>query len=192
MGDNWWHLFTDGKVAWTYFGEDAGNGAAFLYGLRGDAFEDLSATHFRYNGVNGEYSDHLRTRAFNVLGEELEAIEVDGDANGYLVKPAADIKLEFTIENSGKSPATDIDYEVRISTDATFDKTDKVIAKGKFPSIVRDGANTLLIPAIMPRRTERMMRPGNSVYVGLLIDTTNKVKEFDSRNNVAYIPFIVE
>ena len=44
----------------------------------------------------------------------------------------------------------------------------------------------------MPRRTERMMRPGKSVYVGLLIDTTNKVKEFDSRNNVAYIPFIVE
>ncbi|MBW1881752.1 MAG: matrixin family metalloprotease, partial [Deltaproteobacteria bacterium] len=99
MGDSWEYLATNGSQAHSYVGADATMGAASLYGW--DYYlEDYSAVHFKWTGVNGEYSEHGRTHVYDTSGR-LRPWRTDKDEPVHRVWPGATIELEFTYEALG-------------------------------------------------------------------------------------------
>jgi len=99
MGDSWEHLATNGSQAHTYVGADATMGAAFLYGWD-YGLEDYSVVHWKWTGVNGEYSEHGRTHLYDTSGR-LRPWRTSMDEPVHRVWPGSTVELEFTYEALG-------------------------------------------------------------------------------------------
>ena len=68
MGNDVTHIHANGNTTRAYFGEDAGDGAVFLYGEEEHDVEDVSLSHWKYGGYSGEYSTHVRTQMYALNG----------------------------------------------------------------------------------------------------------------------------
>jgi CARDB len=184
MGNDFEHIHVNGWTATAYPGEDAGDGAAFLYGLRPGPFEDLGVVHWKYSGASGEYSDHTRTVIYDASGFVLPAVFMYNEI-GYTVSPGQTVQAEFTYENNGANTKyTDVGYY--LSTDEYVSTSDRFLTWTSF-SLTRGDVltttYTLTIPSDLP--------PGD-YWLGAIIDDLNTIPENTEVNNATYIPIRVQ
>lgn len=183
MGDAWRHLHANGSETRSYFGEDAGHGARQLYGTQGSSFTDVSVSHWRYIGSDGEYSMHDRTRMFNSAGtSELGKSTVNGEPR-YNVTRGGTVRAEFTIENNGKATVNNVGYGLYISTNDTISTSDRRVGGGSFGSINPADVSTQQFSLTIPND----LAAATNYWVGFIIDENNTITEVDGWNNKAYI-----
>lgn len=182
MGDSWRHHHTNGATARSYFGEDASSGARALYGTQSSSFNDVSVSHWRYTGSDGEYSTHGRTRMFTSAGSAMSPSIVSGEPR-YNVVRGQRYRAEFSIENNGKSTVSNIRYGIYISTNDTISTYDTRVGGGSYSSIHPGGVSTNQFSFTVPTSLS-----GNRNYwVGVLIDEDNTLSEVSGSNNATYI-----
>ena len=192
MGDSWDYMHTNGSSVTSYFGEDASHGSRSLYGTQSSDFEDLSVSHFRYTGSDGEYSTHGRVRIFNSSGGVLSTTSVTYSGtteSAYRVNPGQTVKAEFTVENNGKNTHYDITYGIYLSTN-------DYIAKCCADVRLRGGTLGSMHPADPWTGQFTVTLPddvvsGQTYWLGLVIDEDNSISEKSGVNNATYIPIRV-
>ena len=192
MGDAEDHMITQNGKTRSYFGEDASWGARQLYGTQSSAFRDLSVSHFRYTGVDGEYSEHERTRALeNSSGSWVEAPKYgrnpDRSVNEliYGVDLGDRIRFEYTVENNGKQTENNVRGGIYISTNDWISTSDRRISTHTWSSIAAQGAAyTFTYEITIPNDLDQQ----RVYWVGYIIDDNNRVPEKIGNNNAAYVP----
>lgn len=183
MGDSWRHHHTNGSTTRSYFGEDASHAARVLYGTQNSHFEDVSVSHWRYTGSDGEYSNHDRTRARSSGGSILSGRTINGEP-GYRANRGQTIRLEFTIENNGRSTVNNVDYGLYVSTNDYISRYDRRVGGGSYNSIHPADVATHQFTVTLPNDLQR----GRAYWVGIIIDESNTVSEVSGWNNASYIP----
>jgi hypothetical protein len=183
MGQDWDHVSTNGETAYAYFGEDANDGAVFLYGS--DGTQDVGVVHWRYTGASGEYSSHDRTRLLDPSTlAELPYSWVNGEKR-YNVNRGQSVRVELTFENNGN----DYQYEdtgYYVSTNSTISTIDTLLATrsiGLSPDNVLTSSWNVTIPSNLSCSTE--------YWVGAVIDKDYSLTEYMSWNNATYIPLYI-
>lgn len=188
MGDSWRHHATNGATARTYFGEDASRGARILYGTQSSAFNDVGVSHWRRTGASGEYSSHGRTRIRNQTNTaDLSTVGVNGET-GYRVSRGQTVQAEFTIENNGKSDASNVKYGLYVSTNDTISTLDRRIGGGSYGTINPSNPDTQLLQVTIPAD----LTLNTNYWLGMIIDEDNAISEVTGNNNAAYIPIRVQ
>ncbi len=182
MGDAWRHHHTNGATARSYFGEDGGAGARALYGAQGGAFNDVSVSHWRYTGSDGEYSTHDRTRLFTSGGSAMTPSTVSGEPR-YNVVRGRRYRAEFTVENNGKSTVSNIGYGIYISTNDTISTFDTRVGGGSYSSIHPGNVATHQFSFTVPTT----LSANRNYWVGVVIDENNTLSEVSGSNNATYI-----
>jgi hypothetical protein len=179
MGQDWNHIHTNAGIARNYPGEDASNGAVFLYGLYSPPINDLSVVHWKRLGSNGEYSTHTRTQMYNTAGALLSSFNDAGEPR-YRVNRGQQVQIELTYENDGAATQT-VGVGYYISTNDNISTVDRLIATASY-TLARDipltSKSTVTIPSDLAL--------GN-YYIGAIVDRTNAVSEQYENNNSAYI-----
>ncbi len=184
MGQSWTHIHVNGDTCKAYFGEDAGDGAVFLYGRNPNAGEDVSVSHFRYTGWKGEYSKHGYTRMYNRDGteseNELKSTTLKTGEPKYEVYPGQLIQVEFTYENNGASRQT-MDVGFYISYDNLIETSDELIATKRI-TVSRDDVMTQAIAVTVP---DDLIIDEN-YYLGVIVDYTDSIYEVFEKDNATY------
>ena len=192
MGDSWDHMITQNGKTRSYFGEDASKGARQLYGTQNTWYRDLSVSHFRYTGVDGEYSEHERTRAFRNNGTAwVETGTYNGTTDGSVIERLWEVNLgerirfEYTVENNGKQTENNVRGGVYISTNDWISKQDRLMGTHVWNSIAAQGAAyTFTVEITVPNNLQRQ----RVYWVGYIVDDNNTVHEKTGKNNAAYVP----
>ncbi|WP_237154245.1 hypothetical protein [Oryzibacter oryziterrae] len=185
MGADFEHIHVNGSTATAYLGEDAADGAVFLYGTRSETWEDLGVVHWKFAGASGEYSDHDKTQMFNSSNAVLATVNVAGET-GYRVNRGQAVKAEFTYENNGKSTKT-VNIGYYVSTNDTITTGDTKIGSVSMTlsrGDVYTSRTQLTIPSNLSLNT--------NYWIGAIIDDNNAVTEKVETNNATYIPIRVQ
>jgi hypothetical protein len=187
MGDDPSHLHVNGATARAYLGEDASDGAVFLYGTSSPAPEDVGVVHWKYDRartmmVGGEYSQHTRTEMFTSTGGALPSF-LDGGELRYRVAPGQTVQAEYTYENNGATTQNNVAVGFYISTNDLITTDDQRIG-GITLTLSRDNVvtttATVTIPATLPG--------DRNFWLGAIIDETGAIDEIVEWNNATYIP----
>lgn len=184
MGEDWNVVNANGVTLRSYVGEDASDGAVDLYGMPANPLEDVSAVHWKYDGADGEYSDHTFTVMTTAAGGALASFVV-ADERVYNVTPGQQVQVEFTYENNGSttvSPKVGLYY----STNSTISTADTRLG-GHTPTIGRGDPYTVRRTVTIPLTAT----PGNG-YVGAYIDEDNAISEVTTANNATYLRIFVQ
>lgn len=185
MGSDWTHIQTNAGLAKTYAGEDASNGAVFLYGLWSTPLNDLSVSHWKRSGSSGQYSTHSRTQIFNSSGVLLSSYNDAGEPRYYVNRGQA-VQVELNYENNGAQTKT-MDVGHYISANDNITTVDTLVATNPSFTLARDlpflYRRTITIPS--------NLAPGK-YYVGAIVDRTNIVSEQNESNNSTYIAIQVQ
>lgn len=185
MGADFEHIHVNGSTARAYTGEDAVDGAAFLYGDRG-GWQDVAVVHWKYSGASGEYSDHRKTVIYDSSGNVLSTANVNGET-GYRVTPGQWVQVELTFENNGSNTQSGVATGFFISTNDYISTWDQRVAGTSF-TLSRDNVYTtttwVRIPSDLARNT--------NYWVGAVIDEGNAISEQVEWNNATYIPLFVQ
>lgn len=184
MGDDRDMVNANGNTLRAYLGEDGSDGAVGLYGLPATLSQDVSVGHWKYDGEDGEYSEHTRTVMTNSTGGALNFFTV-AEERVYRVSPGQTVQVEFTYENNGAStvnPKVGFYYSIN-STISTGD----VRIGGFTPSLGRNDAYTVRRTVTIPSSAAA----GYS-YIGAYIDEDNAIGEITSANNATYQRIFVE
>jgi hypothetical protein len=185
LGEDWTHIHANGPTARAYAGEDASNGAIFLYGPGSPAIQDLSVTHFKYSGANGEYSTHVRTQLFDASNVEVPFVMVKGE-KVYQVDLGQTVRMEMTFENNGLDPQ-DALVGYYLSTNDIITTLDRKIgAVGMHLS--RDNVFTYTHALTIPRDLVH----GRNYWLGAVIDEDDKVSEITEQNNATFMSIRVK
>jgi hypothetical protein len=179
MGEDWSHLNTNGNQTTSYFGEDAADGAIFLYGT--SSGEDVSVTHWRWTGRSGEYSTHGRTRVFDNNGNRLSRTWKDSEPY-YKVDNAQEIQVEFSYENNGASKQDPVEIGFYLSDNSAITTYDQRL-RGAAISVARNGVWTTNYTVNLPND----LQPNTDYWIGVIIDEDDSINEFDESNNATYI-----
>lgn len=181
MGEADWHLHRWQGRALPYMGEDASDGLVAIYGRRsGESIEDLSVAHFRWVGAYGEYSDHFRTKVFTPAGVELSFQAFSG-MRRYDVFRNQTVDVEFTYENNGETDQTGIAVGFYVSTDDLVTTGDRLIGTATF-NLSRGDVSTRVDRLTIPGD----LAPGQTYYLGVVLDRTSELPEIDEDNNRAF------
>lgn len=184
MGADFEHIHVNGSTARAYIGEDAADGATFIYGNRG-GWQDLAVVHWKYSGASGEYSDHTKTVIYNAKGGILPTVNVDGET-GFRVNRGDWVQVEFTFENNGSNTQTaDVGYF--LSTNDYISTWDRRIT-GSSLTLSRDNVFT----SSKWFRIPTDITAGRNYWIGAVIDENNSVSEAVEQNNATYIPVFVQ
>ncbi len=175
MGDSWRHHHTNGATTRSYFGEDAGHGARSLYGAQTSSFNDVSVSHWRYIGSDGEYSMHDRARMFNSSGSST--------LSKSTVNRGQSVRAEFTVENNGKADVHNVKYGLYISTNDYISKYDRRVGGGSYSTINPADVATHQFQFTAPNDLGANM----NYWIGIIIDEDNTISEVGGWNNAAYI-----
>jgi hypothetical protein len=182
MGSDPTHLHVNGATARAYLGEDASDGAVFLYGTSSPVLEDVGVVHWKYLGAFGEYSTHTRTQMFTSMGGALPSF-LDGGEPRYRVAPGQTVQAEFTYENNGATRQNSVTVGFYISTNDTITTDDQRIG-GITLNLGRGDVfttrDTVTIPATLPG--------GRDFWLGAIIDEAGAIDEIVEWNNATYIP----
>lgn len=184
MGFDFEHIHVNGWTATAYTGEDAGDGAAFLYGLRPGPFEDLGVVHWKYSGPSGEYSDHTRTVIYDTSGFTLPSFWGNNET-GYFVSAGQTVQVEFTYENNGANTKT-TDIGFYLSTDDSVSTWDRFLTFTS-ATLTRGDVLTTNLTVTIPGD----LAPGD-YWIGAIIDDLNTIPENVESNNATYIPIRVQ
>ncbi|MBT6979621.1 MAG: hypothetical protein HN951_07290 [Flavobacteriales bacterium] len=196
MGDAANFVLAGGGRVRPYFGENSSSGARALYGAQGSPFRDLSVSHWKRTGANGEYSQHSRTSIKKFDGGrwvDLTYYAGSPDSSVPEVRLEVDrgdrIRFEYTLENNGKQTETNVRGGVYISTNDWISTSDRLIGTNTWPSIAAQGLPyTFGFSIDIPNDLVRQ----RVYYVGYLIDDNNTVPEKTGYNNAAYIPIWIK
>jgi hypothetical protein len=185
MGSDFEHIHVNGSTATAYTGEDAADGAVFLYGARSPAWEDVAVVHWKYSGPSGEYSDHTKTVIYNTSGSVLPTISINGET-GYRVNRGQTVRAEFTYENNGANTKTGIQTGYYISTNDLITTFDRKIGSASF-TLSRDNVYTTTVNLVIPND----LTSGTNYWLGVIIDDNGAIPESVETNNATYIPIRV-
>jgi hypothetical protein len=186
MGTDFEHIHVNSSTARAYMGEDAADGATFLYGARSTSWEDVGVVHWKYSGASGEYSDHTKTQIYTSAGGALPTFTVNGET-GYRVSPGQVVQAEFTYENMGKSTQSNIRVGYYISTNDLITTFDSRIGSGSF-TLSRDNVYTRTVTLTIPKN----LSTNTSYWLGVIIDDNDAITESVEWNNATYIPIRVQ
>lgn len=184
MGEDFTHLHTNAGVAKTYPGEDASNGAVFLYGLFSTPLNDLSVSHWKLSGKTGGYSLHGRTQIFDTSEAVLSSYNDAGEPR-YYVNRGQQVQVELTYENNGAEKKT-VNFGHYISTNQDITTFDTLIRESSL-TLGRDTPLTTRHIVTIPSS----LAPGK-YYIGAIVDKNNVVSEQDETNNSTYIAIEVK
>ena len=196
MGDSWNHMITQNGKTRSYFGEDASKGATQVYGTQNSWYRDLSVSHFRYTGVDGEYSTHARTRVFKKHGTNWQEVTRYAGVNNHPVNELIwgvsrgdRIRFEFTVENNGKQTETNVRGGIYISTNDWISPSDRQIHTHTWDAIAAQGAAaTFTYEITIPNDLDQ----NRAYWVGYIVDDNNQIHEKTGKNNAAYIPVWIQ
>lgn len=180
LGQDWDHIHANSNRVEAYLGEDASDGLMSLYGTHSSNPQDVGVVHWRHTGSSGGYSTHGRTRIFDTSGNLLTRNSRHGEPM-YLVNNGQTIRAEFTIENNGASGQT-VDVGYFLSTNDTITPMDRRLG-GTQITVTPDDVWTREFTISLPNDLD----PNTNYWVGLIVDETNNVNEFDGSNNATYI-----
>jgi len=181
MGQDWTHIHLNGSTCRSYIGEDASDGLVYLYGRRSSAsIEDISVSHWKYLGENGEYSTHQLCRMYTSTGGTLPSAAFNGQRR-YNVSRGQSVRIEFSYENNGETTKSSVPVGFYISTNSTISTSDTLIASTSF-GVGRDSVWTNVNSITIPND----LTSGVTYYLGVIFDNTNAVSEIDESNNAAY------
>ena len=180
MGHSVKHLQTNGSTARPYAGEDATHGAVFLYGYGtgSGSREDVAVSHWRRSGTWGAYATHSRTRIF-VNG--VEAWNRGLSEPIYTVRRGQTVELEMSYENNGASSQRPV-LRFYVSTNNYISTSDQYIG-ARAITVDRNRVYTARHPVRIPSN----LQIGRTYWLGVKIDATNQISEFDESNNATYI-----
>ncbi len=186
MGDDSTHVNANSGDIHFYPGEDACNGAVFLYGLDSTHREDVSVTHWKWSGRSGEYSTHARTLIKDASGKPRAVHSGTEDDPAYEVYMGEEIDLEFQFENSGattQSPLTGFYLSIGNNNITTSDR----LLATRTPTL---GRNTTYLT------TQRLTIPtdlvrGTTYYLGIIVDKNDSLAEVNETNNATYIAIYI-
>lgn len=185
MGSDFEHIHVNGATATAYIGEDASDGAVFLYGTRAPAWEDLAVVHWKYSGPSGEYSDHTKTVVYNSGGAVLPTVNVAGET-GYRVDRGQTVRAEFTYENNGAHTKSGIQVGYYVSSNDLITTYDRKIGNASF-TLSRDNVYTTVINLVIPSD----LAHGTNYWLGTIIDDNGAIRESVESNNATYLPIRV-
>ena len=185
MGTDGQHLHVNGPFASAYMGEDASDGAVFLYGTRSPASEDVAVVHWKYDRADGAYSWHTRTAIYDTSGAVVTITRVAGEPV-YVVSPGQTIRAEFTYENNGANRHDGVSTAYYISTNDYITTLDRKIGSGWF-NLGRDNVYTTTTTLTIPKDLTR----GTSYWLGVIVDDNDVIEERVESNNATYIPIQV-
>ncbi len=196
MGDSWDHMITQNGKTRSYFGEDASKGATKVYGTQNSWYRDLSVSHYRYTGVDGEYSTHDRTRVFKKHGTKWQVVTAYTGVNNHPVNELIwgvsrgdRIRFEFTVENNGKQTETNVRGGIYISTNDWISTSDRQIHTHTWDAIAAQGAAyTFTYEITIPNDLDQ----NRAYWVGYIVDDNNQIHEKTGKNNAAYIPVWIQ
>lgn len=186
LGESWSHLSRNGETLHFYPGEDACDGAVFLYGSVSSGYQDVSVTHWKYKGRSGEYSTHERTEVYSSSGVPLTVRSGTDEDPAYEVTKGQVVKAEFTFENNGRSTQTPtvgwyLSVNNTISTgDTLLDTTTPTIGRND----VYTTSNTITIPTTLTS--------GTYYWLGVVIDKDDVIGERNESNNATHIRIYVK
>ncbi|MEM7253765.1 MAG: hypothetical protein AAF493_20290 [Pseudomonadota bacterium] len=182
MGTDFEHIHVNGNTARAYFGEDAADGAVYLYGLDSDTREDVGVVHWKYEDASGEYSDHTKTEVFNGTGTSpLSSFDDDGEER-YWVWPGQTVQVEFSYENNGATTQS-VDVGFYISTNSTISTSDTRIG-GTTMTLGRNGVYTTKRTVTLPTNLSH----GQDYWIGAVVDEDGSLSEAIEWNNATYLP----
>jgi hypothetical protein len=189
------HLSTNCSGVSSFPGEDASDGAVFLYGANTTAAEDLGVSHWKYAGVTGDepyvYSLHWRTEMYDPAGNPLPTMPTPEVAEykssrfhnvTYLVNNGASLQVEFTYENNGSNTQTNVPVDFVLSGDDCITTADRWIGSTWF-TLYRDWPSTFADPVNLPDD----LLEGANYSIGAIIDPANSIAEFEESNNACPI-----
>lgn len=186
MGSDFEHIHVNGSTARAYIGEDAADGAVFLYGTRSPAWEDVAVVHWKYSGASGEYSDHTKTVLYNTSGAVLPTSTVVGET-GYRVSRGQQVRAEFTYENNGANTKNGIVAGYYISTNDYITTLDRRIGGGSF-NLGRNDVYTQYVTLTIPND----LTLNTNYWLGVVLDENGAISEARETNNATYIPIRVQ
>jgi hypothetical protein len=176
MGTDWTHIHVNGANARSYVGEDAGRGAARLYGNRN--IQDLGLSQWKYGSASGEYSAHIRNVLKNSAGATLGSSTIGGEPV-YNVTAGQGIKVEFTLENNGNNTQT-VSIGYYLSTNDVITTIDSLVTE-KNVTTSPDSTFVYSTSVTIPAGTPKGYR-----WIGAVIDNKNAVGEVTESNNATY------
>lgn len=182
MGADYNFLSTTPASADHYLGSDYGAGLAFLYGWKTWNSEDLSVVHWRWSGVDGEYSLHDRCRIFGDSGYNLNRVYYEPEPR-YIVYNGQTIQVEFTYENCGITDQNVLG-QIYISDAASTspDWNARVLGGWYFYLPYGMSPYTTTMQVTLPND----LYPNRDYYIVADIDTEELISERESRNNLTY------
>jgi hypothetical protein len=186
MGTDFEHIHVNGSTARAYQGEDAADGAVFLYGARDGNWEDAGVVHWKYSGASGEYSDHTKTKIYTSAGADLPTVNVNGET-GYRVSRGQRVRAEFTYENMGKTTQNNVQVGYYISTNDYISTFDTRIGGAGF-NLSRGDVYTTTVTLTIPDN----LSINTNYWLGAIIDENNAIAEAVEWNNATYIPIRVQ
>jgi hypothetical protein len=185
MGSDFEHIHVNGSTARAYTGEDAADGAVFLYGVR-SGWEDVAVVHWKYSGASGEYSDHTKTVIYNSTGGVLPTVTVNGET-GYRVNRGQVVQAEFTYENNGATFRSGVQTGYYVSTNDLITTLDQRIGGASW-NLARDNVFTTTVTLTIPSS----LTPNTNYWLGVILDENNAISESVEPNNATYIPIYVQ
>lgn len=181
MGTSSRHMHVNGNTARSYFGEDASVGAMALYGVRIPRIEDLSVSHWKYSGTDGEYATHTKTQVYSSQGV---ALPLQG--GGHRVASGQTIRVEFTYENNGGTQQNNRRVGLYLSTDNVIQTTDQRL--GTFNvTLGRNSVYTMMRSITLPAG----LQSGQRYWIGAIIDDNGQLAEVSEANNATWLPLYV-
>ena len=188
MGEEWTHIHANGSSVHGYVGEDAFDGAFFLYGYR--VVDDLGLVHWKWKGRDGEYSEHGRTVIYKKDGTYAEGF-TDYGSNpngepGFMVTRGKTILVELTFENNGDRSRQPL-VEYYVSTNDYISIYDTYLADRR-PMLSPDDVYTVTQEIVVPTS----LTVGETYYIGAVVDPYDNVSEYDESNNATYIAIYIK
>lgn len=185
MGSDATHVSRNDDRMRYYAGEDGADGQIYLYGESSPNHpQDVSVTHWKYGSASGEYSKHVLT---TISSDTLPSVPSGtfGGMERYNVLENYDYQVEFTYENNGRDFQNDVDVGYYISTNPRITTADTLI-KSTTMNIGRDNPATLKKTVHLPE-----LKKGQTYWLGVIVDRTQKIAEVNESNNATSIPILV-
>jgi hypothetical protein len=190
MGGDSRFVHANGGTLRNYAGASGIAGEIDLYGVWPPSqFEDVSVVHWKYGGVDGEYSKHRRTRIYDTSDNSLEWVWC-GANNAepcFRVTKGQTVKVEFTYENLGRS-TQNVDIGYYLSTNSLITTLDTFLTTGNISALGRPVLTTNNTYITIPS----WVVSGRDYYIGAIVNYNRKFVEAVGQNNATYIGIHVD
>lgn len=183
MGEEWDHVTRNGVNTWYGPGEDASDGLIDLHGKSSsNAYPDVGASIFRYDGPDGAYSEHRFGVIRNGSGSTLPVVGSFEGQPVYEIVAGETVDLELTFENNGWNNTETPNTGYYLSTNSFISGGDTLLRTGNL-TLGRNAPYETDVSVTIPLDTA----PGN-YFLGVIVDHDNQIIEYTNSNNVAYYP----